>query len=149
MVSCANSLLHTLSPAQKHHTLRRFSSPISLPASIPTMPYPQPKSSTLSYGEKSTTDNMANVPLSIELGEKIEGDVSNTISTSLILVEIICYASKCQVFMNSLSLLSYHKSLHNAMILNVFHCLYGNDHMKSDISILRLIDLFFENCITA
>ena len=36
---------------------------------------------------------------------------------------------------NCLSSLSYHKSLHNAMILNVFHCLYGNDHMKSDTSI--------------
>lgn len=66
-----------------------FSCPISLAASIPTTPYPQPKSKILSSGKNSAIDNMANVPQSILLGEKFEEFVSNFNFTFFISVTII------------------------------------------------------------
>jgi hypothetical protein len=76
---------------------------------MPTTPYPHPKSNTLSCGKKSTTDNIANVPVSIEWGEKTEGTVSNTMSTSLILAEIITY------LLAYILKLSYHNHVHNSI----------------------------------
>jgi|SRR5699024_794575 len=66
-------------------TITTFSGSINLAARIPTTPYPQPRSSTLSPFSNSTKESIDIVPLSTFLGEKTSLDVLNTSCCSLII----------------------------------------------------------------